>query len=217
MNFWLNRSKVTRLAIPPVQLGSLAGVLIGTFQIEEGKSATQIIGLTDEPGYMPPIKAWGDQEPNFQMNSFNEVTYKNRLSLRFLVHWKNGGDNVNLTNLQSDFGRQVPIGMPIKMANHIPDGLDRIMKIGSTAVTSIVNSGYFRVREMGLYYDLGQLSVQFIKGVTVGASLYNYFTITDYPSYDPEVSNFGAGFSTGVDALPYPASKRAAVHLSVSF
>ena len=217
VNFWMNRSEVTRLTVPPIQLGALAGVLIGTFQIEEGKSATQIIGLTDEPGYMPPIKAWGDQEPNFQMSSYNEVTYKNRLSLRFLLHWKNGGYNANLTNLQSDFGQTSPDWDADKNANHIPDGLDRIMKIGSTAVTSIVNSGYFRVRELGLYYDLGQLSVQFIKGITVGASLYNYFTITDYPSYDPEVSNFGAGFSTGVDALPYPASKRAAVHLSVSF
>jgi TonB-linked SusC/RagA family outer membrane protein len=217
LNFWMNRSKVTRLSVPPIQLGALAGVLIGTFQIEEGKSATQIIGLTDEPGYMPPIKAWGDQEPKFQMSSYNEVTYKNRLSLRFLLHWKNGGYNANLTNLQSDFGQTSPDWDADNNSNHIPDGLDRIMKIGSTAVTSIVNSGYFRVRELGLYYELGQLPVQFIKGITVGASLYNYFTITDYPSYDPEVSNFGPGFSSGVDALPYPASKRAAIHLSVSF
>lgn len=216
INFWMNRSKVTRLTVPPIQLGALAGVLIGTFQIEEGKSATQIIGLTDEPGYMPPIKAWGDQEPKFQMSSFNEVTFKNRLSLRFLLHWKNGGYNANLTNLQSDFGMTSPDWDADANANHIPDGLDRIMKIGSTAVTSIVNSGYFRVREIGLYYMLDKLPVNFVKGVSVGASLYNYFTITNYPSYDPEVSNFGAGFSSGVDAIPYPASKRAAVHLNIT-
>jgi hypothetical protein len=101
--------------------------------------------------------------------------------------------------------------------DHIPDGLNRIMKIGSTAVTSIVNSGYFRVREIGLYYNIDKLPVNFVKGVSIGASLYNYFTITNYPSYDPEVSNFGAGFSSGVDAIPYPASKRAAVHLNVTF
>ena len=124
--------------------GRTCRVLIGTFQIEEGKSATQIIGLTDEPGYMPPIKAWGDQEPKFQMNSFNEITYRNKLSLRFLLHWKNGGYNVNLTNLQSDFGRTSADWDADNNGNHIPDGLDRIMKIGSTAVTSIVNSGYLQ-------------------------------------------------------------------------
>lgn len=215
VNFWLNRSKVTRLTIPPVQLGALAGVLLGTFQIEEGKSATQIIGLTNEPGYMPPIKAWGDQEPTFQMNSFNEVTFRNKLTLRFLVHWKHGGDNVNLTNLQSDFGQTSADWDADNNANHIPDGLDRIMKIGSTAVTSIVNSGYLRFREIGLYYSLDKLPVNFVRGLRVGVSLYNYFTITNYPSYDPEVSNFGAGFSTGIDAIPFPASKRAAFHISI--
>ena len=214
VNFWLNRSKVTRLTIPPVQLGALGSVAIGTFQIEQGKSATQIIGLTDEPGFIPPIKVWGDQEPTFQMNSYNEITYRNKLSLRFLVHWKHGGYNANLTNLQSDFGGTSPDWDADKNANHIPDGLDRIMKIGSTAVTSIVNSGYLRFREIGLYYYIDN-PVNFVKGIRVGASLYNYFTITNYPSYDPEVSNFGAGFSTGVDAIPFPASKRAAFHISI--
>lgn len=217
VNFWMNRSKVTKLTVPPIQLGALAGVLIGTFQIEEGKSATQIIGLTDEPGFMPPIKVWGDQEPRFQMSSFNEVTYKNKLSLRFLLHWKNGGYNANLTNLQSDFGMTSPDWDADANANHIPDGLDRIMKIGSTAVTSIVNSEYFRVREIGLYYNIDKVPVNFVKGISIGASLYNYFTITNYPSYDPEASNFGAGFSSGIDAIPYPASKRAAVHFNVTF
>ena len=215
VNFWLNRSRVTRLTIPPVQLGALAGVLLGTFQIEEGKSATQIIGLTDEPGYMPPIKAWGDQEPTFQMNSFNEIAFRNKLSLRFLVHWKYGGDNVNLTNLQSDFGGTAPDWDADANGNRMPDGLDRIMKIGSTAVNSIVNSGYLRFREIGLYYKMDKLPVNFVKGMRIGISLNNFFTITKYPSYDPEVSNFGAGFSGGIDAIPFPASKRASFHLSI--
>lgn len=217
VNFWMNRSKITRLTVPPIQLGALAGVLMGTFQLEEGKSATQIVGLTDEPGFMPPIKVWGDQEPKFQMSSYNDITYRNKLSLRFLLHWKNGGNNANLTNLQSDFGMTSHDWDADNNGNHVPDGLDRIMKIGSTAVTSVVNSGYFRVRELGLYYKLDDIGLNFVRGVSVGASLYNYFTITDYPSYDPEVSNFGSGFSSGIDAIPYPASKRAALHLNVSF
>lgn len=216
VNFWLNRSKVTRLTTGPVQLGSLAGVLLGTFQIEEGKSATQIIGLTDEPGYIPPIKAWGDQEPKFQMNSFNEVVFDNGLSFRVLIHWKNGGENVVFTNLQSDFGGTSPDWDADANGNHIPDGLDRIMKIGASAVNSIRSSSYLRFREIGLYYSFRKLPVNFVRSIQIGVSLNNYFTITDYPSYDPEVSNFGAGFSSGVDVLPYPASKRAAFHININ-
>jgi hypothetical protein len=217
VNFWLNRSKVTRLATEPVQLGSLAGVLLGTFQIEEGKSATQIIGLTDDVVNGPPIKVWGDQEPDFQMNSFNEIVFNNRLSFRMLVHWKEGGENVVLTNLQSDFGGTSPDWDADANGNHIPDGLDRIMKIGSSAVNSVKSSTYLRFREIGLYYNFNKLPGNFINSIQIGASLNNYFTITNYPSYDPEVSNFGAGFSSGVDVLPYPASKRAAFHLTINF
>jgi TonB-dependent starch-binding outer membrane protein SusC len=217
VNFWFNRSKVTKLTTAPVQLGSLAGVLLGTFQIEEGKSATQIIGLTDDVVNGPPIKVWGDQEPDFQMNSFNEIVFNNRLSFRMLVHWKNGGENVVFTNLQSDFGGTSPDWDADANGNHVPDGLDRIMKIGASAVNSVKSSTYLRFREIGLYYSFNKLPVSFMKSIQIGASLNNYITITKYPSYDPEVSNFGAGFSSGLDVLPFPSSKRAAFHLTVNF
>jgi TonB-dependent starch-binding outer membrane protein SusC len=216
VNFWFNRSKVTRLTIPPVLLGSF-GLALGSFQIEEGKSATQIIGLTDDITNGPPIKAWGDQEPKFQMNSFNEITFKNKLSFRFLVHWKYKGDNVNLTNLLNDLGGTSVDFDADKNNNHVPDGVDRIRKIGSTAVEFVQNSGYLRFREIGLYYTFDKLPVKFAKDVRVGVSLNNYITITKYQGYDPEVSNFGTGFSTGIDVDPFPASKRAAVHLTVNF
>ena len=217
INFWRNRSNVTRLSIAPVQLGALGGVALGTFQIEEGKSATQLIGLTTEPGYNPPIKVWGDQEPNFQMNSFNEIIFMNNLSVRFLVHWKNGGHNVNLTNLLNDLGGTSKDFDTDNNKNGVPDGVDRIQKIGATAEEFIQNSGYLRFREIGVYYSLKDLPVTFIKGLRLGVSLNNYITITDYIGYDPEVSNFGTGFSGGIDVDPFPASKRASFHIAVDF
>jgi hypothetical protein len=73
------------------------------------------------------------------------------------------------------------------------------------------------LREIGLYYSITHTGIDAVKGIRLGVSLNNYLTFTKYPSYDPEVSNFGTGFSTGVDVDPYPASKRAAFHLSVDF
>ncbi|WP_336517267.1 SusC/RagA family TonB-linked outer membrane protein [Pollutibacter soli] len=216
VNFWLNRSKVTRLDIPPVVLGSF-GEVLGVFRIEEGKSATQIVGLTDEPGYMPPVKAWGNQEPTFQMNTFNEITYKNKLSFRFLVHWKKGGQNVNLTRMQYVFGGMWRDWDKDDNKSGMPDGLEAIMTVGSTAREFIQNSDYLRVREMGLYYAFDKLPVKAIKRFSIGVSLNNFITFTKYDSYDPEASNFGTGFSSGIDVLPYPASKRATLHLSFDF
>lgn len=216
VNFWLNRSKVTRLSIPPVTLGSF-GEVLGIFRIEQGKSATQIVGLTDEPGFMPPIKAWGDQEPTFQMNSFNELAFRNNLSFRFLVHWKYGGDNVNLTRMQNVFGGTDKIWDQDNNKNGMPDGLDAIMTVGSTAREFIANSSYLRFREIGLYYSFNKMPFAFLQNIMLGLSLNNYITFTKYRGYDPEASNFGTGFSSGIDVLPFPASKHAAFHLSLDF
>ena len=91
------------------------------------------------------------------------------------------------------------------------------MQVGVDAHEFVQNSSYLRLREIGLYYSFSHPPVAAVKGLRVGVSLNNFLTITKYASYDPEVSNFGTGFSTGIDVDPYPSSKRAAFHLSVDF
>ena len=211
VNFWLNRSKVTKLVVPPVQLGSTGGVLLGTYQIEQGKSATQIVGLNGQG-----LGVLGDAEPTFQMSTYNEITFFNKLSLRFLIHWKQGGQNVDVTSLQNVFGgTSATYDNPTKAG--VPYGVSQLMKIGVDAHQTVETSTYLRFREIGLYYTFTTVPVSFIKSINVGASLNNYFTITKYKGYDPEVSNFGTGFSSGVDVDPYPSSKAAALHVSFNF
>lgn len=209
VNFWFNRSLVTRLSIPPVLLGSF-GTSFGSFQIEQGKSATQIVGVNapiSAKGLAVPL---GNQEPSFQMNTFNEITVLNKLSLRFLIHWKYKGDNVNLTNLLNDFGGTSP--------DYETNGLKRLNGFsGGSAQSFVENAGYLKFREIGLYYTFTIPAGKVIRGLRAGVSLNNYITISKYSGYDPEVSNFGTGFSTGVDVDPFPASKRAMFSISVDF
>ena len=98
-NFWLNRSLVTQTDHTIQHPRDLSDMYWVSYQIQQGASATQILGLIPTG-----IVKWGDAEPIFQMNTYNEITFQNKLSLRFLLHWKNGGQNVNLTNLENDFG-----------------------------------------------------------------------------------------------------------------
>ncbi|MDQ2753365.1 MAG: TonB-dependent receptor, partial [Bacteroidota bacterium] len=221
VNFWLNRSKVTKLTIPPIPQGSF-GYVLGSFQIEQGKSATQIVGLDGNNG----VDVLGDAEPKFQMNSYNEVTLFGKLSLRFLIHWKQGGDNINLTSLENDFGGTSPDYDKVTNKLGLPDAIYRISQIGTSARIFVQDASYLRLREIGLYYSFNKIPGNVLKSVRVGVSLNNYITITHYKSYDPEVSNFGfgstqqglaSGLSTGVDVDPYPASKRAELHISFSF
>jgi outer membrane receptor protein involved in Fe transport len=212
VNFWLNKSLVTKYTITPIPQGSF-GYVLGSFQIEQGKSATQIVGLNGAG-----VGVLGNAEPKFQMNTYNEITFHNKLSLRFLMHWKKGGDNVNLTYLQNDFGQTSPDFDATTIKANVPNGVYRIMQVGSSAKVFVEDASYLRLREIGLYYTFNKFPPGlFIKNIRVGASLNNYLTITKYKSYDPEVSNFGTGFSSGVDVDPYPASKRASLHISIDF
>ena len=210
-NFWLNRSLVTRLITQPVPQGSF-GYVLGTYQIQQGASATQILGLSPTG-----IVKWGDAEPTFQMNTYNEITFQNKISLRFLLHWKNGGQNVNLTNLENDFGGTSADWDAQTIQKGVPNGAYRISQIGTSAQEFVQNSGYVKLREIGLYYSFSTSRDNFLKGLRVGVSMTNFFVWTKYAAYDPEVSNFGTGFSSGVDVDPYPATKRADFHISLDF
>ncbi len=210
-NWWFNRSEVTRLITPPTPQGSF-GYVLGSYQIEQGKSATQILGLSPTG-----IVKWGDAEPTFQMNTYNEITWRGKLSLRFLLHWKNGGQNVNLTNLENDFGGTSADWDAQTIQKGVPNGAYRISQIGTSAQEFVQNSGYLKLREIGLYYSFSTSKNSFVKGLRVGVSASNFWVSTKYVSYDPEVSNFGTGFSSGVDVDPYPATKRADFHISLDF
>lgn len=226
INWWKNRSEITRLSIEPFSLGAF-GNSLATFFIEQGQPATQIKGTVPVDDDKTEFVRLGNSEPEFQMSFFNELTLWENLSLRVLLHWKNGGDNINLTQLLTDLGGTSPDYDEDNDGNGIKDGVDRV-NAGSAALF-VQNSGYVRIREIGIYYNIPLHNKKILKGIRVGASANNWFTWTNYISYDPEVSNFGSntintstsrgsnGVSTGVEVTPFPASKRMSLHVGLDF
>ncbi|HEY9261851.1 SusC/RagA family TonB-linked outer membrane protein, partial [Chitinophaga sp.] len=205
VNFWFNRSKVTSLIIPPYAIGAF-GNSLGTFYLEQGEPATQIKGTVDGA-----LKLIGNSEPKFQMSFFNEVTLYKNWSLRFLIHWKKGGDNINLTQLLTDIGSTSPdFDEPMKGTKA---GLYR--PGAGDASIYVQDASYVRIREIGIYYNLPMKNTKNIRAIRLGVSANNFFTWTKYIGYDPEVSNFGSntittsqsrgsiGLSTGVDVMPF--------------
>ncbi|MGB5419001.1 SusC/RagA family TonB-linked outer membrane protein [Algibacter sp.] len=222
VTWYKNTSEMTKLNVPTFNLGGF-GNSLGQFQIEEGKSVTQIVGTTG-PG--TPVTVLGDAEPDFQMSFTNNLAYKD-FTLSFLWHWKKGGDNINLTKLLSDFGGT---SADFDDFNVDPDGLIRNGDyrinnglFAGNASPFVEDASYLRLREIGLYYSIpsGSLEKWFsgvVSNVKIGLSGNNLINIFDYNSYDPEVSNFGGnGLSTGVEVTPFPSSKRYMFHLSAQF
>ena len=107
-----------------------------------------------------------------------------KLSLRFLLHWKNGGQNVNLTNLENDFGGTSADWDAQTIQKGVPNGAYRISQIGTSAQEFVQNSGYLKLREIGLYYSFSTSRDSFVKGLRVGVSTSNFLGLLQnmYPT-----------------------------------
>jgi len=82
----------------------------------------------------------------------------------------------------------------------------------------VQDASYFRVREIGLNYRLPKDLIKGVSRITVGVSGRNLINSFKYPSYDPEVSNFGANaISSNVEVTPFPSAKSVYFNLSVAF
>jgi len=163
---------------------------------------------------------FGNAEPDFQMSFMNTVTWKG-FEFSMLWHWKKGGDNINLTSLLSDLnGTSFDYDeIDLDPDGDLGNGPYRLSQLGANSDPYIEDAGYFRMREIGLYYTLPKsITSKFAENVKVGVSGNNLINIFKYRSYDPEVSNFGGGgLSTGVEVTPFPSQKRMNFHVIIKF
>ena len=233
-SFWTNRSEITRLDVDPFQAsGGGFGNTLGSIRIEEGESPTQIVGIDGANG----VVKLGDVSPDFQMSFFNDFKIMERLRFTVFGHWKKGGDVINLTELLSDLSGTSPDfddnpepqfddeGEPVinvftGQQDVITDGDRRLAALGRTARPFVQDASYFKLREVGLYYDVpltfSRPLANSVRKLSIGVSANNLFTITPYKSYDPEVSNFGnQPVSSGVEVTPFPSSRSFLFHLNV--
>ncbi|MEM6785202.1 MAG: SusC/RagA family TonB-linked outer membrane protein [Bacteroidota bacterium] len=213
-NFWTNDAEVTELTVPSFRaLGGGFGNTLGSIQIEEGQSPTQIIGIDDidGDGSADGVFVLGDAAPDFQMSFLNDVTLFKNLRLTIFAHWKKGGDNLNLSELLTDLGGTSP--------DFDENAGERLSQLGVSARQFVQDASYLKIREIGLYYTVPDEAVgrylPQVRGLSVGVSANNAFVFTPYKSYDPEVNNFGTQpVATGVEVTPFPSSRSFLFHIS---
>lgn len=229
LKWWKNKSEVTRLDVPAFTTGGFAASL-GTFLIQEGKSATQIVGTYDASAFTAEeierrdpegdgFFVYGNAEPDFQMSWFNEISYKN-FDFNFLWHWKKGGDNINLTTLLYDLAGTTwdYNDTGLDPSGQLSNGDYRASQAFVNPDPVIEDAGYLKLREVGVFYTLPEGLVKYASKIKVGISGRNLINIFDYNSYDPEVSNFGNNvLANNVEVTPYPTSKFVNFHLNVNF
>lgn len=196
--FFANRATITELNVPSFQTGGFA-LSLGTFQLEEGSSPTQIFGSEGKVG---------DANPDFQMSFSNDIDFKS-FTLGFLFDWKKGGDIINLTEFLYD------ITANSKDYLVAPGGgAQRINRFGQGFTQPYVQDGsYLKLREVNLSYNLPESFTSRIFGSSVRFARFsltgrNLLRITPYRGLDPEVSNFAnQAIVRNIDVAPFPPSR----------
>lgn len=205
--FYANRARITRLTVPTFQTGGFA-LSLGTFQIEQDSSPTQIFGLVGTDGAGNPIAGKvGDANPDFLMSFSNDIDFR-RFTLGFLFDWKQGGDIINLTEFLYDAGQN---SVDFTEAG---GGADRIGRFAEGFTEVYVQDGsYLKLREVNLSYNLpdqvtASLFGRGVRHARLSLTGRNLLRFTGYRGLDPEVSNFGnQAIVRNIDVAPFPPSR----------
>jgi TonB-linked SusC/RagA family outer membrane protein len=209
--FTLNRSKVVDLPVPAFLTGGF-GTSLGAFRIEEGASATQIVGNFTNPDGTKVVKKLGDSEPDFRVGFINNFNFYRDWSLTTLVDWQQGSEVINLTRFLYDANGNAP---------DYAASQQRLMDRRKNAGVYIEDASFVKLREVSLSYTLPKSILATLGPVSNGVisfSARNLLTLTNYSGLDPEVSNFGnQPIARNIDVAPYPPSRSFWLSLTAQF
>lgn len=224
LNWGMNRSEITHLPVPAFLLGSPQ---VGAVRIEEGKSATQIIGndtLPQPGGRVVEPRVIGDGNPDWTGGWSNEVRV-GPVSLYALLDHQQGGMLANGTWRHYDLGQNSR-----DYDEMTADGqkLGEVRRTSYLQVTGIYYqpTTYTKLREVTLNYDLPSRFVEMfserVESARLSLSGRNLVWWTDFRGGDPEAQNFGGGGTPNAvqrnrELAAYPASRSFWLNLSVAF
>jgi hypothetical protein len=220
--FWTNDSEITDLNIPRFTTGGF-GAALGTYLIQEGFSPTTIVGTPATPDGDAPFTVYGEAQPDFQMSFVNDFTLFRNFEVGFLLQWKRGGENINLSRLLTDIGGTTSDWNEDHDNDGVPNGRDRVDQFGPGAAQFVEEASYVKLREASLYYNVPSSFLEralngVISEARLGITGSNLLLFSDYSSYDPEVSVFGTqAVAQSVEVTPYPSARRVTFHLSLTY
>jgi TonB-linked SusC/RagA family outer membrane protein len=224
VNWGMNRSEITSLPVPTFLLGAPQ---VGAIRIEEGASATQIIGndTLPQPGgrVVVPVVI-GDGNPDWNAGWSNELKY-GPVSLYALVDRQQGGMLANGTWRHYDLGQNSRDYDELTAAGQ---KIGEVRRTTYLQVTRIYyqDASYTKLREVTMNYDLPiglvQQLTSRVEGARLSLSGRNLVTWTDFRGGDPEAQNFGGGGAPDAvqrnrEIAAYPPSRSFWLTLSVNF
>lgn len=156
----------------------------------------------------------GNGLPDFTMNVGNTFSYKNwDLTVDILINQGNdildhsiilNVDRVGYGNTYKQFFDQM--WTPENQNTLYPRVRKNILKFDGADSGQVFDGSFIRGQNLNLAYNferslLDRIGLQSAK---IYVNLQNFFLVTDYHGYDPEVSSFGGQFTEGIELNGYP-------------
>jgi len=216
------RSKIVSLPVPTFR-GLGFGTALGSFQFEEGASATQIVGNDSLPDGSVVVRKIGDANPDFTMSFVNNLRFR-RFHLYGLLDWQHGGSIINLTKFLYDLGQNtIDYAEPITYGSlQTTKGANRLRLFPKQTAVYVEDASFMKLREVTLSFEVPSTVVsrfgRGIRSADLSFSGRNLWTHTNYTGMDPEVSNFGnQPIGRNIDVAPFPPSRSYWFSLSLGF
>ncbi len=207
----------------PAFVGLGFGTDVGTNEIQQGKSATQIVGNLTLPNGQVVVGQVGDFNPRAIMSLQNTFRYR-KLHLGFLFSWKDGGDDINFTKLTYDQAQTTRDYADKIVVNGVTwdRGAYRLSQFPGHTNTYIEDASYVKLREVNVTFDLPSAWLSRIGGgshhMALTFSGRNLVTFTHYDGTDPEVSHFGnQPIARNFELFAFPASRSFWLGISAGF
>jgi TonB-linked SusC/RagA family outer membrane protein len=223
LNWGMNRSRITDLPVPAFLLGTPQ---VGAVRVEQGKSATQLIGndTLPVPGRQVVPVVMGDGNPRWTAGWSNEVRWRG-LSLYALVDRQQGGMLANGTWRHYDLGQN---SRDYDEVTATGQKLGEVRRTTYLQVTRIYyqDASYTKLREVTAGFDIPRSLTRRVWSQATAARLQfsgrNLHWWTKFRGGDPEAENFGAGnvpssVQRNREIAAYPASRSYWLNLSLEF
>ncbi len=166
----------------------------------------------------------GDATPDFSMSFFNDFTLFRDLNISVQLDWVQGAQAYNQSRqwlyrdrLHSDFDKEVTID---GQTGAFVAYWNSMYQTNRTNDFFVEDASFLRLRSLGVSYDFGRVLKQnFVKGLVLGFSARNLFTITNYTGLDPETAatNLNDPLSRGTDLWSFPNMRTFNFSLNVKF
>lgn len=169
----------------------------------------------------------GHAYPKFDGSLRNTWSYKN-FNLSLDLQFSYGNDVLNLSRHSGEDRTGMTNSYATVLNGWSPDNQDtdiaqnRPADAGYTTTVDshmVEDGSFLRGRNIQLAYNFSENVTERLRlsKLRVYFSAQNFFLITDYSGYDPEVSTYGEPFSQGVSFYDYPNPRTYTIGLNVEF